>query len=212
MNEIAKYQTMPLQNAADIKEIGRLFETGLSLKVQGQGAIMLMTCMSEGISPIQFQRKYHMLPNGPSMRYDAMLADFVTRGGEYEIIERSAERAALKLVKGKRAMVSEFTMADAKDESYAYAKDGKDGKKFKDNWSTPRRRMQMLWARAVSDGVRVVDPGVVAGIYTPEEVNEFADDTGAAKDVPRPIVEAGRGDRSGIRRGRGAGLHGGAWR
>jgi hypothetical protein len=50
--------------------------------------------------------------------------------------------------------------------------------------------MQMLWARAVSDGVRTVDPGVVAGIYTPEEVNEFADDTGAAKaDAPRPIVE-----------------------
>jgi len=44
---------------------------------------------------------------------------------------------------------------------------------LKFNWSTPRKRKQMLWARLVSDVVRAIAPQVVKGIYTPEEVADF---------------------------------------
>ena len=49
---------------------------------------------------------------------------------------------------------------------------GRNGQ-LKDNWSTPRRRMQMMWARAVSDGVRTVCPLATRGHYTPEEAVDF---------------------------------------
>ena len=46
---------------------------------------------------------------------------------------------------------------------------------LKAKYSTPRARMQMLWARCVSDGVRVVAPECVQGIYTPEETSDFVE-------------------------------------
>lgn len=51
--------------------------------------------------------------------------------------------------------------------------------------STRRRaRMQMLWARCVSDGVRTVAPQCCCGIYTPEETDDFADAPRAASVQP----------------------------
>src|SRR5207253_3013162 len=42
----------------------------------------------------------------------------------------------------------------------------------KDNWKNYPR--QMLTARVISEGIRTVLPGVVAGVYTPEENQDFA--------------------------------------
>ena len=62
----------------------------------------------------------------------------------------------------------------------------KDGKTYKDNWATPRSRMQMLWARVVSDGVRTMAPEICSGIYTPEET---ADIVGVAYDTDASTLE-----------------------
>jgi hypothetical protein len=52
----------------------------------------------------------------------------------------------------------------------------KDGTvRIKDNYATPRARMQMLWARTVSDGVRSICPGATRRRYTPTEIADFTD-------------------------------------
>ena len=105
------------------------------------------------------------------MKADAMLAEFRCRGGDHVLISRTPELAEIELRVGKgrgaRAQRFSFSWDEAKQESYVFAKDGKT---MKENWSTPRRRMQMLWARLISDSVRVMMPEVCAGQYTPEEL------------------------------------------
>ena len=60
---------------------------------------------------------------------------------------------------------------------------------LKAKYSTPRARMQMLWARCVSDGVRVVAPECVQGIYTPEETADFTEISATpAPSIPTPVA------------------------
>jgi len=138
-----------------------------------QGQVLAMACVAERMNPVELTRRYHIIGGNLSMKSDAMLAEFRRRGGDHTMITRTPDEAEIELRvgKGRGAKVQrfKFTWDEAKNESYVYMKDGKT---LKDNWSTPRRRMQMLWARLTSDSVRVMMPEVNAGQYTPEELGE----------------------------------------
>jgi hypothetical protein len=56
----------------------------------------------------------------------------------------------------------------------------------KQNWQ--RYPRQMLRARVVSEGVRAAMPGVVLGLYTPEEVQDF-DARPAPAAPPAPVID-----------------------
>ncbi len=188
-NEIDSYRgNLPVKSVSEMIQLGQFFEQSgmFGCSSEGQGIVLVMSCLMENLSPIEFRRRYHLVDGNPTMRTDYMLAMFTARGGDYEIIERSPDAAEIKLWTGSRKGAFRMTWKEAQAESYIYKKDGKT---LKTNWSTERRRMQMLWARVVSDAVRAVDPGVCAGTYSPEEVSDFATDTGAAKTSPSPIVE-----------------------
>ena len=144
-------------------------------KNDSQGRVLAMACLCERRSPVELMREYHLIEGNLTLKADAMLARFRAAGGEHIIVERSAERAAITLkMKRQKPQDFSFTWEEAKAESYVYCKDGKT---LKDNWSTPRRRMQMLWARLVSDAVRALAPECVAGHYTPEDFGHHQDDT-----------------------------------
>lgn len=140
-----------------------------------QGHVMAMACLTEGISPVEVAKKYHIIQGRLSMRSDAMLAKFRELGGKHRIVERTADAAEIELTLDGQSQKFRFTFEEAKQEKFVY---GKDGKTLKDNWATPRGRMQMLWARVASDGVRCMAPEVNAGTYTPEEVRDFTDGNG----------------------------------
>lgn len=185
--------SMPaIRSVDDLKSIGELFESSamFGCTQQGQGMVLAMTCIMDNMTPLQFIQTYHLVKGRPSMRADAMLAGLLERGGTYKIIARDAERAAVEMeYKGAKATFT-FSFSEAKAERFVYEKDGKT---LKDNWATDRGRMQMLWARVVSDGVRTVCPIVVKGTYTPEEVADF-DDRGAPRRAepyvaPAPIKQ-----------------------
>ncbi len=148
-----------------------------------QGQVLAMTCLTEGLTPLEFQRRYHIISGRPSLRADYMLAEFTNQGGEYTVIERSPETATIEVKIGKRKGLFTFAIAEAMSEEYVYnklanegkiPKVGQDGKindkACKDNWSTPRRRAQMLWNRVVSDAIRTICPTVNHGGYTPDEL------------------------------------------
>jgi hypothetical protein len=52
----------------------------------------------------------------------------------------------------------------------------------KENWRNYPRAM--LRARCISEGIRTVFPACVAGVYTPEEVQDFAPPKGRIVDIP----------------------------
>lgn len=136
-----------------------------------QGRVLAMVCLCERKTPTEIIRTYHLMGGKLQMKADAMLAEFRKLGGKHTILQRDADVASVRLELNGDAHAFTFTFQDAAKEPFVRSKDGKS---LKDNWATPRARMQMLWARVVSDGVRAMAPEVNAGYYTPEEVADFS--------------------------------------
>ena len=171
---------VPVTSIADAIQLGELFErSGMFGCTQpGQGVVLVLSCLSERMSPMQFKRTYHLIDGNPSMRSDAMLAKFVERGGRYTVREYSPKRAAALFETGDNSMEMEITIEQALEAGWpiSHNKDRgiqKDGKLWKSNWY--RTPAAMLWARLVSMSVRLLDPGVNAGCYAPEELADLDD-------------------------------------
>jgi len=170
-----------------LKELARMIHSSgmFGCDTPSQGYVLALECAARKMPPLALAERYHLIKGKLSMKADAMLADFASQtGGSHEILERSPERAAIKLTKSRKSHVFELTWADAAKEPFVYegresdlvgllATGKTDRLKVKPKYATPRSRMQMLWARVVSDGVRAVAPEVVAGHYTPEETADY---------------------------------------
>lgn len=131
-----------------------------------QGKMLALACIIERKSPIEITRKYHLIDGHLSMRADAMQAHFQADGGQITWIESTTEKCAAKLTHPKYGNATlTVTLQELKDNGVAMTKDGK---QLKHNYA--RFPRQTLRARVVSEGVRMLAPGIVAGVYTPEEL------------------------------------------
>ena len=176
----------------DLKDIERMGELLAQSKICGginpaAGAIIIFNCIQTNTTLEKFIQRYHVIPTIAkteiTRKAETMLADFQEAGGTVNILERSPERCAAKFTMGKTFYTSDLKWEEIKNESYTKARDGKT---LKENWSTPRRRMQMMWARCISDGIRVVSPAVTHGQYTEEEAIDF---DGAAEAAAAPAID-----------------------
>lgn len=194
-NEIELYSKIqdPIQAAL---QMGQVFaKSGMfGCQKTEEGTVIALACLAERKSPFEIKRTYHLIEGNLSMRADAMLAHFRGRGGRHKVVEQSPDKAAIELSTGDDKQVFQLTWKEVQQEPFVYKGDGKSPKK---NWATPRARMQTLWARVVSHGVRTMMPEVVTGIYTPEEIEDFtpaaepksifvADPTTSAPEAPQP--------------------------
>lgn len=134
-----------------------------------QGKVLAMACLAEKKSPVEIARKYHIIEGNLSKKSDAMLAEFRERGGKHRLVFRTSDHAEIELSIDGETQSFSLNWTEAQQEPFVFTKK----RTIKKNWATPRSRMQMLWARVVSDGVRVMCPEVVAGTYTPEEIADF---------------------------------------
>lgn len=162
-----------------------IYQSGMfGVRNPAEGFILAVTCQQEKMSFMQVNERFHIMMGKITIKAEAMLANLQELGGEHEIIEKSPNRVAIKLTYKKASYLSEVLWEDIKNESYTRANKDANGRnyadsvpieqrQFKENYATPRRRMQMMWARAVSDGVRTVCPLATRGHYTPEEVVDF---------------------------------------
>jgi hypothetical protein len=160
---------MPMSSMADMAELGEaLAKSGMfGVTNASQGMVLAATCHCRQIDPLAFIQTYHIIEGRPAMRADAMLAKFQERGGSYKVIEMSAKRAAARFMCRENDLEMELTMEQAVAAEWPKDKNGG----IKKNWRcTPDA---MLWSRLVSKAVRLLDPGVCAGVYTPEEVADF---------------------------------------
>ena len=184
--ELIVYDRM--ENPADfVKQMGLaiLHSEMFGCTNASQGAVLALECMTRRVPPMTLAERYHIIHGRLSMRADAMLADFRAKcGGSHRIIERTADAAEIELTAGGESHRFRLTWEDAKGEPFVYV--GKESivlekiqqGRWKDlmvkaKYATPRVRSQMMWARVVSDGVRAMAPEVVAGFYTPEEMDDL---------------------------------------
>lgn len=143
-----------------------------------QGMVLAMTSLAERRPVTEICRRYHIVKGKLAMRSDAMLAEFNQRGGTHLWIKSDDKEAIISLTKGqfKDYKVS-YTIKDA-EKAHLCGKDGARLNGQTNDGSWQKNPDAMLRARATSKGIRMVDPNVVAGIYTPEEVDDM-----------RPVVE-----------------------
>lgn len=135
-----------------------------AVKSQDAALTLLLLAQAEGIHPMQAMRRFDVVDGKPAMKSDAMLGEFQAHGGKVEWVVYTDERVT--------ARFSSPGCPAGLEVSWDMDRARRAGLGGKRNWQTYPR--QMLRARVISEGVRATMPAVVAGIYTPEEVADFA--------------------------------------
>jgi hypothetical protein len=132
------------------------------IQTPAQALALGLLCQAEGRHPAEAARDYHIISGKPSLKSEAMLARFQQAGGKVEWHDYTHESVSGTFThpQGGSLKVS-WTMQDA---TRAGLTGNPTWKKF------PR---QMLKARCISEAVRGIFPGVLSGLYAPEEVGEF---------------------------------------
>lgn len=202
---VKRAQSLPVASMNDMTVIGQLLaQTGMfGTNNPAEGFVIAAMCHQSGMTFIEYMQTYHLIKGKVSKRADAIQADFQRTGGKVKIVQRDADGAVVELEKDGTKFKSACLWKDCLLEPFVYKGGMDDLKKpeaqrvVKENYATPRKRSQMLWARAISDGVRAVDPASVQGAYTPEELEDI-DDAPRAAPVPVRIDAADVSSRLGV--------------
>lgn len=200
---------LPIANVQDLQTLGQILSRSelFGAKTPEQGLAIVAMCQQKRISWMDFMQNFHMIKGTVSKKTDAMLADLHRIGGTHKVLCRTSEKAECIFKCGESEYTSSITWEECLEEPFVYCGGKEDdivtaiinghkwpnGKplELKTKYRTPRSRKQMLWARCVSDGVRTVAPGCCQGVYTPEEVSDFAEDM--SRPVPPPVPPTAQG-------------------
>jgi hypothetical protein len=128
---------------------------------------LMLLCEAEDIHPIQAVRRFHIIQGRPSMRADAMLAEFQRHGGwvRWGVVTSVTASAVF----GHKTHCPDGMPLSVKIEDFKHLAK-------KDVWIN--HPDDMLVARLISKAVRRIDPAVIVGLYTPDEALEAADANG----------------------------------
>jgi hypothetical protein len=159
-----------------VAELGKMFHQSqiMGVATPGDGAVLALTCMCEGITPLEFAKTYHIIKGRPSMKADAMSARFRQSSGKVRWINLGddGKEAKAEFSYDGQTLEIAYTIDDAKK---VMGKDdkGKDRIDHPDsNWS--KDRGAMLRARLITKAIRIIAPELIAGVYTPEELEDSA--------------------------------------
>jgi hypothetical protein len=149
-----------------VKELGSwIARSGVfNCQKDEQGNMIALECLATRKTPFDFKREFHLVNGSLTMRSDAMLAGYRTRGGKV-IWKQFDSTAAIGVWKydGNECEIG-FTTEDAKIAGLLPAKPGS-------GWA--KDPSAMLRARCISKAIRMLAPEVVAGLYSPEEAADF---------------------------------------
>lgn len=166
-----------IQAMAEVAAGSRMF----GFKNPQEAMAIMLLCQAEDLHPAIAMRDYHVIQGRPALKADAMLARFQQAGGAVQWKEYTDE-VVTGLFTHPQGGSLEVTWTLQKAKAIGIAS--------KDNWKNYSRAM--LRARCVSEGIRSVYPGCVVGVYTPEEVQDFAPTPGTRvfeKSEPPPVAE-----------------------
>lgn len=179
-NEIVKAEMMPL---SDVTNYGKIFaESGMfeNVKSQAQAVVRILAGQEIGIPPFASISGIHIIKGKPSMGA-GLMASRVKGSGKYDykVKEHTDKVCSIDFYQnytGKFELIgnSTFTIEDAKKAQTQNLD------KF------PRN---MLFARAISNGIKWFTPDIFAGpVYVPEEMPSITEDIAAE------ITTAGNGN------------------
>lgn len=151
------------------------------IKTPDQALVLMALCEAENLHPAIAVRDYHIVQGRPALKADAMLARFQAAGGHVKWTAMTEQRVCAVFGHPQGGNVEiEWTIEMAK----------RAGLTKNPTWTQYPRAM--LRARCISEGIRTVFPGVVAGTYTPEEVEDMEpSEATPSKHQPatEPVVE-----------------------
>jgi hypothetical protein len=162
-----------IQAMAEVAAGSRMF----GFKNPQEAMAIMLLCQAEDLHPAIAMRDYHVIQGRPALKADAMLARFQQAGGAVQWKEYTDEKVT-GLFSHPAGGSLEVTWTLNKAKLIGIAN--------KDNWKNYSRAM--LRARCVSEGIRSVYPGCVVGVYTPEEVQDFAP-VPVERARPEPVQE-----------------------
>jgi len=178
MNNTVDYNTVV--NYGKLIHYSQMFGT----KNEYEGAMIAAMCFQEGISFFAFKRDFHFIMGNISKKADAMLASFAECGGKKKIIQADENKVIIDFELNGEKYQGICDWGKLQNEPYTRATKDAAGhwclnlpiekRPFKENYATPVKRGQMLFARCVSDSLRRICPKACAGYYTPEEITDFA--------------------------------------
>jgi len=138
------------------------------LRTVEQAITLCLLAEADGQHPVAGARDYHIIQGRPALKADAMLARFQTAGGKVEWHEYSDQRVAARFSHPAGGTVDiDWTL----ERAAAAGLKSEMWKKY------PRALMR---ARVCGEGIRAVCPGVLQGMYTPEEVADMVEPQYAA--------------------------------
>lgn len=148
-------------------EMERMANTVAKSKLFGiqqpeQALALMALCQAEGIHPMTAVRDYHIIQGRPSLKSETMLSRFLASGGkvEWHTLNDTKAEATFSHPAGGTIKL-DWTIERAKQAGLA----------GKDIWKGYPRAM--LRNRLISEGVRTVNPSIVQGVYTPEELENL---------------------------------------
>jgi hypothetical protein len=175
-----------MSNIVPLNDIQQMAEVAATSKMFGfknpqEAMAIMLLCQAENLHPAVAMRDYHVIQGRPALKADAMLARFQQAGGSVKWKDYTDEK-----VTGEFSHPAGGTL----DVTWTLEQAKRIGIANKDNWRNYPRAM--LRARVLSEGIRSVYPGCVVGVYTPEEVQDFAPakNMGVVERVDE-IIEAG---------------------
>jgi hypothetical protein len=175
-NEIIKHEPASFQ---DIMSIGKAFaESGMfpDIKTAAQAVVKIQAGQELGIAPFAAMSGIHIIAGKPTVGAGLMAAKVKASGKyDYKVIQQDERACSLDFYQGKTKLGnSTFTIEDAKKA------DTKNMGKF------PRN---MLFARAISNGVRWFAPDIFTSpVYTPEEMQTITEDVSHEDVTPPPVI------------------------
>jgi len=140
------------------------------VKTEQQAFALMLLCDAENIHPALALRRYHLINGTPAMKSETMLAEFKKLGGKVRWLQRD-----------DRTVSATFHLGDEDSPPITWD-DSRVKQAGLNNPNHAKFPCQMKTARVISEGVRLMAPGIVQGIYTPEEVMDFA----PQQEEPRP--------------------------
>ncbi len=174
-----KWEVVPHQlSVADVKEMAaQIARSGLCGMTEAQAFVLMMVCEAKGLHHIQAIERYHIIKGRHAMRAEAVLADMIRLGWivtwTTEVDDWTSQEATFKHpTKCPDGKAVRFSWKDAEQAGVA------NGENWR-HWGPA-----MMRARVNTIACRMLDPGIIAGIYTTEEVMDFKEDA-AARPTPR---------------------------
>lgn len=148
------------------------------VKTPEQAIALMLVAQAEGMHPAIAATHYHVINNRPTLKADAMLSRFQAAGGKVNWTVYTDD-----VVTG----VFSHPQGGSVSIEWSVAKAQQAGLTKNPTWRQYPR--QMLRARCISEGIRTVYPGVTVGVYTPEEVQDFAPEPRTVRAVEPEFVE-----------------------